>query len=122
VAAVILLSVALLATLLPWHRFGTLTGMLSAWRLGPDPWPFLAGLLVLAAAALAAGVVFRRWPRALRPSAIAYTTLALAGAAAAGLAILRSPDFASHTPAPYVALLGAFGGALAGFVRLRWVS
>lgn len=121
-AAAILLSIALLATLLPWHRFGTLTGVLSAWRLGPDPWPFLAAVLLLAAAALAAGVVFRRWPRLLRSSAIAYSTLALAGSAAAGVAILRSPDFASHTPAPYVALFGAFGAALAGFVRLRRAS
>jgi hypothetical protein len=121
-AAAILLSTALLATLVPWHRFGTLTGALSAWRLRPDPWPFLAGILLLAATALAWVVVVRRWPRLLRSSALAYTALAAAGTVAAGVAILRSPDFASHTPAPYVVLLSAVGAAIVGFVRLRRAS
>jgi hypothetical protein len=121
-AAATLLATALLATLLPWHRFGTLTGMLSVWRLSPDPWPFLAGIILLGATALAAMVVVRRWPRVLRSSALAYTALAGAGTAAVGVAILRSPDFASPTPAPYVALLGAFGGAVVGLVRLRRAS
>jgi hypothetical protein len=117
-----LLGIALLATLLPWDRFGALTGMLSAWRLGPDPWPFLAGLLLLAATAASGVVLLRRWPTLLRYSAVAYTAVAAAAAGAVGMALLRAPDFASHTPAPYVALAAALGAALVGAVRLRRTS
>lgn len=119
VAAATLLGTALLATVLPWDRFGALTGMLSAWRPRPDPWPFLAGLLLLTAAIASAVVLLRRWPAVLRYSAVAYTAVAAAAAGAVGVALLRSPDFTSHTPAPYVALGGALGAALVGAVRLR---
>jgi hypothetical protein len=118
-AAASLLGMALLATLLPWDRFGALTGMLSAWRLSPDPWPFLAGLLLLAATVASGVVLARRWPSLLRSSAVLYTAVAAAGAGAVGVALVRSPDFTSHTPAPYVALTGALGAALVGAIRLR---
>lgn len=118
-AAAILLGTALLATVLPWDRFGALTGMLSAWRLRPDPWPFLAGLLLLTATMASAVVLLRRWATVLRYSAVAYTVVAAAAAGAVGVSLLRAPDFTSHTPAPYVALSGALGAALVGAVRLR---
>ncbi|HEV8681154.1 MAG TPA: hypothetical protein VGS09_00035 [Actinomycetota bacterium] len=118
-SAAILLATALLATLLPWDRFGALTGMLSAWRLRPDPWPFLAGLLLLTATVAAAVALLRRWPTVLRYSAVLYTAMGVAAAGAVGVALVRAPDFTSHTPAPYVALAGALGAALVGMVRLR---
>ena len=108
-----------LATLLPWDRFGALTGMLSAWRLNPDPWPFLAGLLLLAATVASGVVLVRRWPALLRSSAVVYTAAAAAAAGAVGVALVRAPDFASHTPAPYVTLTGALGAAVVGAIRLR---
>jgi hypothetical protein len=111
-----------LATALPWHRFGALTGILSAWRPGPDPWPLLATLLLLLATIAAAVVLLRRWPAILRYSAVTYTVVGAAAALAVVVALLRAPDFASHTPAPYVALLGAMGAALVGVVRLRRTS
>jgi MYXO-CTERM domain-containing protein len=112
-------AVALLATLLPWDRFGALTGMLSAWRLGPDPWPFVAGVLLLMAAVASCLMLLRRWPTVLRYSAVLHTALSAAAAGAVGVALVRAPDFTSHTPAPYVALAGALGAALLGAIRLR---
>jgi hypothetical protein len=122
VAAAILLGTALLATLVPWDRFGTLTGMLSAWRLRPDPWPLLAALMLLLATIAAGVVLLRRWPAILRYSAVAYTAVGAAAAVAVAVALLRAPDFTSHTPAPYVALMGAIGAAVVGAVRLRRAS
>lgn len=119
VAAAILLGTALLATLVPWDRFGTLTGMLSAWRLRPDPWPLLAALMLLLATIAAGMVLLRRWPAILRYSAVAYTAVGAAAAVAVVVALLRAPDFTSHTPAPYVALIGAIAAAVVGAVRLR---
>jgi hypothetical protein len=118
-AAAILLGAALLATLLPWHRFGALTGMLSVWRLHSDPWPFLSGLLILIAAVAAGLVLLRRWPTVLRYSALAYPAVAAGAAGAVAVALVRAPDFTSNTPAPYVALIGSAGAALVGAARLR---
>ena len=120
--ATILLGIALLATLVPWDRFGNLTGMLSAWRLRPDPWPLLAALMLLGATVAAGVVLVRRWPAVLWYSAAAYTALGAAAALAVLVAVLRAPDFTSHTPAPYVAFAGAVGAALAGGMRLRHPS
>jgi hypothetical protein len=121
-AAAILLGTALLATLLPWDRFGNLTGMLSAWRLRPDPWPLLAALMLLLATIAAGVVLLRRWPAILRYSTLAYTAMGAAAGLAVLVALLRAPDFTSHTPAPYVAFVGAIGAALVGGVRLRRAS
>jgi hypothetical protein len=118
-AAAILLGAALLATLLPWHRFGALTGMLSVWWLPSDPWPFLSGLLILIAAVAAGLVLLRRWPTVLRYSALAYPAVAAGAAGAVAVALVRAPDFTSNTPAPYVALIGSAGAALVGAARLR---
>lgn len=119
VAATMLLGAALLATLVPWDRFGNLTGVLSAWRLRPDPWPLLAALMLLVATIAAGLVLLRRWPAILRYSAAAYTAMGAAAALAVVIALLRAPDFTSHTPAPYVAFVGAMGAALVGGSRLR---
>jgi hypothetical protein len=118
-SAALLLATALLATLLPWDRFGALTGMLSAWRLRPDPWPFLAGLLLLLGTVSTGVGLLRRWPTVLRYSAMLYTTVGATAAGAVGVALARAPDYTSHTPAPYVALAGALGAALVGMARLR---
>ncbi|MGH2682608.1 MAG: hypothetical protein ACRDIX_05175 [Actinomycetota bacterium] len=117
VGAASLLGVAFLGTLLPWQRFGTLTGAFSAWRLS-NPWPFLSSVLILIAT-LGAAAVLLRWPPLLRYSAPAYAVAAAMAAAAVGVALLRAPGFTSHTPAPYVVLIGAVGAAAVGAVRLR---
>jgi hypothetical protein len=118
-SATILLGLALVATILPWDRFGALTGMFSAWRLSSGAWPFLACLLILTAAVVSSVALLRRWPAILRYSAPAYTALSATAVGAVGLALVRAPDFTSHTPAPYVALAAAAGAALVGAVRLR---
>jgi hypothetical protein len=118
VGAASLLGAALLATLLPWQRFGTLTGAFSAWRIS-NPWPFLSSALILTATMGAAVVLLRRWPLLLTYSALAYTVMAAGAAAAVSVALLRAPGFTSHTPAPYVVLIGALGAAAVGALRLR---
>ena len=116
-AAPAVLLVALLATLPPWHRSGTLTSALSAWRPVLDPWATIGSVAVaLAAAALLV---------ALRPAhARGWSTgggvLAAAGALATLVSVVRAPDFFTATPAPFVTLMAASAGAiLAGLVARR---
>jgi hypothetical protein len=115
-----LLGTALMATVPPWDRFGALTSLLSAWRPEPQLWPLMACLLVAAAAlAVAArlGVIpVHPPPRAAR---LAYGVLALLAGAAAGQAVLASPDYVTHTPAPYVVLAAAVSAGVVGLAGLR---
>jgi hypothetical protein len=116
-AAAALLGMALLLTLVPWHRFGALTQTLSAWRAEPDPWPTVACGLLLAAAVVLAVPVVRRRP-AGRPFTLAYAALAGLAGAATLRAFLGTPDFVRHTPAP-VGIVALCAGAVAiGGVRL----
>jgi hypothetical protein len=123
VIAGILLGLALVATVPPWDRFGALTSPFSAWDASPEPGTLLACILVAAAAAAAAARVgilpIHPTPRAGR---IIYGLLALAAAAATSQAMLASPDYVSHTPAPYATLVGALGAALIGLLRTRVTS
>jgi hypothetical protein len=116
-AASALLGVALLLTLVPWHRFGALTQTLSAWRAEPDPWPTVACVLLLAAALVLAVPVIRRRP-AGRLYTLGYSALAGLGGAATLRAFLGTPDFVRHTPAPFGIMALCAGAAAIGAVRL----
>ncbi len=117
-AALVLLAIGLLATVVPWHRSGPLTGVLSAWRPAPQPWPLAASVGMLAAllAAAAPAVVGRITGRA---AAAAYATLSVLAAGAAAVALAASPDYTSPTLAPFAALAAAGATAVLGFARFR---
>jgi hypothetical protein len=118
VAAV--LAVGVIGTVAPWHRAGPLTGMLSAWRPGPQPWPLLASI-TLVAALPAAGWLLLSASRA-RPATVALTLLAAISAAATAVALAAAPDYTSPTAAPFVVLATATLAASLGVVRWRRVS
>lgn len=114
--AVVLLGLALVATIPPWDRFGT---ALSPWRPSVSPWRVLATVAVLLAFA-AAAVALRRGPRTpRRGTTAAYTVLAASGATAIAWQIVASPDYVAHTWAPYVMIALAAAAALVGALRLR---
>jgi hypothetical protein len=118
VAAAILFGLGLLATIPPWHRSGPLTGALSAWRTGPQPWPLIASVGALVALAVVLAPMAFRAPSLRSMARIS----ALAGGVAAGaaaLALAASPDYTSPTLAPFamVALVGS--AAVLGFTRSR---
>ena len=115
--AATLLALALAAGSLPWDRLGILTSFLSAWRPTPEPWPFVATVL-LVIAGLAAVLPLRFGPRRpTRGAALAYGLCAIAAATAAARQIYGSPDFVSHTPIPYVVVALATGAGLIGLSR-----
>ena len=102
-----LLVTGLAATFPPWHRSGTLTSVLSAWRVPLDGWAALGCIALAAAAAL-------MLPTLLRPSAgtrkrVAVLALSALSAFAIGIALVRAPGFFSSTAAPYIAGAAGFG-------------
>ena len=108
-AAPALLLLALVATIPPWHRSGTLTSTLSAWRPSLDPWATIGSVTV----ALAAAVLLVALRRAhARGWTSAGGGLAAAGAVATLVSLVRAPDFFTATPAPFVTLLAAAAGAI----------
>ena len=112
------LALALLGTVPPWDRFGALTAPFSAWRTTPSPWPLLATLaLVVAAAAVVLPAV--RGRGATRATAVAYATFSTLAAGLVAWQVFGSPDYVAHTPAPYAVMTLAFGAALVGALRLR---
>jgi hypothetical protein len=117
VAAASLLGLALASTFPPWQGEGELTGVLSAWRPGLEPWALAACLSLLAGAALAlTPLVLRRGPGPL--TAAGYATMAVLGAVATAVTLVAAPDFFSPTPAPFVAAALALAAAGVGFTRL----
>lgn len=118
VAAAVLLGVALLATIPPWHRSGPLTEVLSAWRPGPQPWPLIASLGALVALAAALAPVATRRISARAGAAACALVASLAGVAAA-LALAASPDYTSPTLAPFAVLAAAGSAAILGFASSR---
>jgi hypothetical protein len=120
VVVAVVLAIGVVGTVAPWHRAGPLTGMLSAWRPGPQPWPLLASL-TLVAALPPVGVLLLSASRA-RPATMAFTVLAGVSAAAAGVALAAAPDYTSPTAAPFVVLASAALAAVLGVVRWRRVS
>jgi hypothetical protein len=119
--AAILLGVALLGTIPPWDRFGSLTGWFSAWGAEPDAWPMVASIGALAAAAVAMWLAVRgRGPG--RTGLAACGAAALVGGVASARAIFGAPDYVDHTVAPYLTLLGTAAAAILTLARLRRVA
>jgi hypothetical protein len=117
-AAALLLGAAVLATIPPWDNFGSLTGVLSAWRPEPDIWPLIASAGALVGAILAAWLAFRG--RAPGPAwTAAWAGAALLTTLASARVIFGAPDFVDHSMAPYVTLVGSAAGTVLGAYRLR---
>jgi hypothetical protein len=107
-AAATAFTVAVLATALPWSRFGTGSGPLGAWGDSPR-WSVLAG--VASVGALAASLALRA-----RPSAAWSATALGSGAVVVGasvLAIVLPPAFTSPWLGPYLCAGAAAAGAIA---------
>ncbi|HEV3475274.1 MAG TPA: hypothetical protein VG602_07910 [Actinomycetota bacterium] len=118
VVAVVLLALGLGATVPPWHGEGELTGVLSAWRPGLEPWAMAACVSLLLAAALAVTpLALRSGPRPL--IVVGYALTAVLAAAAAAVTLVAAPDFFSPTPAPFVMAALCVATAAVGFIRLR---
>lgn len=113
-----LLLVAGVATILPWHRSGTLTSPLSAWNLTLDGWAALACMTLAAALALLLLAALR--PSVALRAVAAGSLLSAISAAAVGVALARAPGFFSSTPAPFLALTSTIAAAALGaFLLLR---
>jgi hypothetical protein len=112
-----ILAVGVLATIPPWHRAGSLSGILSAWSPTGEIPVFVAFLCMAGAAAviLWAALAHRPGPG---PAAVAAV---LSGAASLAIAfsLLRAPDFYAFTPAPFVALAAAIAASIVGALRAR---
>jgi hypothetical protein len=113
-----LLALAVLATIPPWDRFGSLTGAFSAWGAEPDAWPLAAAMGALVGAGAALWLALRR--RDPEPLGLAaWGVPALLGALACARAIFGAPDYVDHTAAPYVTLAGTVGASILALARLR---
>jgi hypothetical protein len=113
------LGAALLATALPWSRFGAGSGPFGAWSRIPR-WSMVAAV----AAALGAGLwtlARLAWVGAHRVPPAVFAALTALVAAGAVLAIWHPPPFARPSVAPWLALVaGAVGLAgSAWWVRIR---
>jgi hypothetical protein len=115
-----LLGIALIATVPPWHRSGTLTGTFAAWRPSGEMPVLLAVLSIVAAAvSLFVGAAIRR--RLTGTVLIAVAGLALVAAGSTAFSVLRAPDFYAFTPAPFITLAASTAAVLAAAVGLaRW--
>lgn len=118
IAAAAFLALALVATIPPWHRSGTLTSVLSAWRPGAQPWSLVACIGLVAAVATALGpVAVGRVPT--RAAAAGYALMGALASAAAVVSLAAAPEYISPTVAPFGALLAAAAASVVGFARLR---
>jgi hypothetical protein len=118
--AAILLGLAVLGTVPPWDRFGSLTGWFSAWGAEPETWPLVASVGALTAMAVALWLAVRkRNPRRLQLMGLGI--LALVGAVASAWVIFGAPPFVDHTVAPYLTLVGTTAAAILTLGRLRRV-
>jgi hypothetical protein len=115
--AAAILAIGLLATIPPWHRAGSLSGILSAWFPSSELPVFVAALCMAGAAALVlwAALAHRPGPGPAAAAAV------LSGVAAAAIAfsLLRAPDFYAFTAAPFVALAAATAASIVGAFRAR---
>jgi len=115
-AAAVLVGIALLATVPPWHSFGSLTGVLSVWGAEQEPWALAAAIGTLAA--LLGGLWLTLIRRGSGPLLLGATTLpAIVAAVASARAVFGDP-VVDHTAAPFVTMLGTAGAALLLLGRL----
>lgn len=106
----ILFLAAVIVSLLPWDRHGARTGFLSAWAPGPDPWPLLAGILLL----LAAAASLRSRGGRLRAAHIGLGALAVL----ATILALPAPELTTRGPVPMVVLALGAAATLTGAIRV----
>ena len=111
------LALAVVATLLPWSRFGIGAEPLGAWSRAPN-WSMLAALSSVAGLGTVLGRRFaaghgRAWDAL---SAVAGGLVALGSA----LAIVRPPDFTSPWIGPWVALVAGLLAAGASVAAYRF--
>src|SRR5688572_17820789 len=112
-------AVAVLATILPWSRFGAGAEPFGAWSRSPT-WSMVAASAAVVGLALS---ITRRFVR--NPGPAWDLLLAVAGAlvvAASALALLRPPEFTSPWVGPWAALVAgliATGGSLGARGRAR---
>jgi hypothetical protein len=115
VLALAAFGLAVVATFLPWSRFGPGSGAFGAWSRSPR-WSLVVAVAASAGLALAAGRA--RLPR----TGVWDAVLAGAGvvvAAGSALALLAPPDFASPWIGPWVALGGGIGAVATSLAGLR---
>ncbi|HEX6262189.1 MAG TPA: hypothetical protein VF097_05005 [Actinomycetota bacterium] len=105
----LLFLAAVLVSLLPWDRQGSHAGFLSAWTPVPEPWPFVAGVLLL----LATVASLRGRQGRLRAVHIALGALAVL----ATILALPAPELSTRGPVPIVVLGLAVAATLTGAVR-----
>jgi hypothetical protein len=112
-------AVAVLATILPWSRFGAGAEPFGAWSRSPK-WSMVAAIAAVVGLSLS---VARRF--APTPGSTWDVLLAVAGAAvvsASALALLRPPEFTSPWIGPWAALVAgliAVGASLSARRRAR---
>ncbi len=109
-------GLAVVATILPWSRFGAGSEPFGAWTTRPRWSMVVAGLSV-------AGLLLslaRRWSRS-RASAWDVASVVGGGMIAVGsvLALTRPPAFTSPWLGPWVSLAAGIAAGMASFVALR---
>lgn len=104
----------MLASLLPWDRQGARARFLSAWAPGPEPWPLLAGVLLL----LAAVAALRSRGGRLRAAHIGLGVLAVL----ATIVALPAPDLSIRGPVPLLVLALGASATLIGVLRVGTTS
>jgi hypothetical protein len=118
--AAVALVIGLVTTIPPWHRAGSLSGILSAWFPSSELPVFLAALALAGAAGLTlSAALLRGTGRGPTGGAAALSALA---AGAIAFSLLRAPDFYAFTAAPFMALAAAVVAAVLFVIRVRRVS
>ena len=109
-------AIAVLATILPWSRFGAGAEPFGAWNRSPT-WSLVAAIAAVAGLALS---VARRF--ASDPGPAWDLLLGVAGAivvSASALALLRPPEFTSPWVGPWAALVAGLIAAGTSFSARR---
>ncbi len=119
IAAASLFGVGVLATIVPWDRFGVLTSVLSAWRPDPEPWPLVASISLLLGVVGSVSTFTPSAQSRMRSSIAGYTVVGVLAAAATTKTLLGSPSYVSHTFAPYLVLSVSLAASTLGVVAMR---